>query len=189
MSQVGRISGSLLTANLERNGKDLSFKNTSSDTRLLYLDVSTNKIAVNKDVAGYDLEIAGTVRSTNLITPTSSIANYTISDNNLSVLVGDIYLNAAEAVVFGNIENGTLRISDNTISATVSNANIDLMPSTDIADIGALVHTLDNPTAYGTSSGDFFAWQVAISGNSAIVGAVWKMMQVVIIQVKHIYLM
>ena len=171
MSQVGRISGSLLTANLERNGKDLSFKNTSSDTRLLYLDVSTNKIAVNKDVAGYDLEIAGTVRSTNLITPTSSIANYTISDNNLSVLVGDIYLNAAEAVVFGNIENGTLRISDNTISATVSNANIDLMPSTDIADIGALVHTLDNPNAYGTSQTDYFGQAVAISGNSAIVGA------------------
>ena len=171
MSQVGRISGSLLTANLERNGKDLSFKNTSSDTRLLYLDVSTNKIAVNKDVAGYDLEIAGTVRSTNLITPTSSIANYTISDNNLSVLVGDIYLNAAEAVVFGNIENGTLRISDNTISATVSNANIDLMPSTDIADIGALVHTLDNPNAYGTSVADQFGRQSAISGNYAIVGA------------------
>ena len=176
MSQVGRISGSLPTANLERNGKDLSFKNTSSDTRLLYLDVSTNKIAVNKDVAGYDLEIAGTVRSTNLITPTSSIANYTISDNNLSVLVGDIYLNAAEAVVFGNIENGTLRISDNTISATVSNANIDLMPSTDIADIGALVHTLDNPNAYGTSVADQFGRQSAISGNYAIVGALPEVM-------------
>ena len=156
MSQVGRISGSLLTANLERNGKDLSFKNTSSDTRLLYLDVSTNKIAVNKDVAGYDLEIGGTVRSTNLITPTSSIANYTISDNNLSVLVGDIYLNAAEAVVFGNIENGTLRISDNTISATVSNANIDLTPNgtgtteTNSINVFGDIHTPGNITFDGT---------------------------------------
>jgi len=167
MSQVGRISGSLLTANLERNGKDLSFKNTSSDTRLLYLDVSTNKIAVNKDVAGYDLEIGGTVRSTNLITPTSSIANYTISDNNLSVLVGDIYLNAAEAVVFGNIENGTMRISDNSISTTISNANIDLAPSTES---GVLVHTLDNPNAYGTAAYDNFGYSVAIDGNLAIVG-------------------
>ena len=36
---------------------------------------------------------------------------------------------------------------------------------------GALVHTLDNPTAYGTSANDYFGWSVAISGNSAIVGA------------------
>ena len=36
---------------------------------------------------------------------------------------------------------------------------------------GALVHTLDNPNAYGTSSTDYFGFSVAISGNSAIVGA------------------
>ena len=40
---------------------------------------------------------------------------------------------------------------------------------------GALVHTLDNPNAYGTSGsqyfGDSFGDSVAISGNSAIVGA------------------
>jgi hypothetical protein len=156
MSQVGRITGPLLQANLERHGVDLSFKNTSSDTRLLYLDVSTNKIAVNKNVAGYDLEIGGTARSSNLITNTSSIANYTISDNNLSVLVGDIYLNAAEAVVFSNIENGTLRISDNTISATISNANIDLLPSgtgqvnSNSLNVFGDIHTPGNITFDGT---------------------------------------
>ena len=36
---------------------------------------------------------------------------------------------------------------------------------------GALVHTLDNPNAYGTSEGDWFGYRVAISGNYAIVGA------------------
>ena len=35
---------------------------------------------------------------------------------------------------------------------------------------GALVHTLDNPTAYSTSANDWFG-RVAISGNYAIVGA------------------
>jgi len=39
---------------------------------------------------------------------------------------------------------------------------------------GALVHTLNNPNAYGTSSGDVFGWSVDISGNYAIVGAVWE---------------
>jgi len=37
---------------------------------------------------------------------------------------------------------------------------------------GVLVHTLDNPNAYGTSAGDSFGSSVAISGNYAIVGAV-----------------
>ena len=36
---------------------------------------------------------------------------------------------------------------------------------------GALVHTLDNPNAYGTPQSDFFGISVAISGNYAIVGA------------------
>jgi len=36
---------------------------------------------------------------------------------------------------------------------------------------GALLHTLDNPNAYGTSESDVFGWSVAISGNYAIVGA------------------
>jgi outer membrane protein assembly factor BamB len=36
---------------------------------------------------------------------------------------------------------------------------------------GTLLHTLDNPTAYGTSFGDRFAYSVAIDGNRVIVGA------------------
>ena len=36
---------------------------------------------------------------------------------------------------------------------------------------GNLVHTLDNPNAYGTSADDYFGESVAISGNYAIVGA------------------
>ena len=36
---------------------------------------------------------------------------------------------------------------------------------------GALVHTLNNPNAYGTSDDDNFGWSVAISGNYAIVSA------------------
>jgi hypothetical protein len=36
---------------------------------------------------------------------------------------------------------------------------------------GALVHTLNNPNAYGTTANDFFGASVAISGNYAIAGA------------------
>ena len=128
MSQVGRISGPLLTANLERNGINLAFRNTTSDTQLLFLDVNSGKIGVNKSVSGYELEVAGSARSTNLISTTSSIANYTIDNNNLSVLVGDINLNAADAIKLSNFETDNIHISDNVISTYQSNANIDLKP-------------------------------------------------------------
>ena len=36
---------------------------------------------------------------------------------------------------------------------------------------GALLYTLDNPNAYGTSASDYFGYSVAISGSYAIVGA------------------
>jgi len=36
---------------------------------------------------------------------------------------------------------------------------------------GTLVHTINNPNAYGTSAGDTFGWSVAISGDRAIVSA------------------
>jgi len=39
---------------------------------------------------------------------------------------------------------------------------------------GALVHTLDNPNAYGTSQSDLFGIGVAIDGNYAIVGAYFE---------------
>ena len=155
MSQVGRITGPVLAANLERNGIDLSFKNTSSDTQLLYLDVNTNKLGVNKGVTSYELDVNGSIKSTNLIsTTTSNIANFTIQNNELNVLVGDINLNAAEGIQISNFETDNIHISDNTISSYRSNSNIDLTPSTD--NIGDLLHTLDNPNAYGTSAEDNF---------------------------------
>ena len=39
---------------------------------------------------------------------------------------------------------------------------------------GLLVRTIDNPNAYGTSLSDQFGWSVAISGNYAIVGAIYE---------------
>ena len=39
---------------------------------------------------------------------------------------------------------------------------------------GALVHTLTNPNAFGTSAGDWFGFVVSMSGNYAIVGAPYE---------------
>ena len=59
MAQVGRISGPLLFANLERNGIDLAFRNDLDTTQLLYLDVKTGKVGINRNAPLTDLNIEG----------------------------------------------------------------------------------------------------------------------------------
>lgn len=130
MAQVGRISGPLLSNNLERNGVDLAFRNDLDTTQLLYLDVNNGRIGINTATPTRELLVESTIQSSNLISVNgASTPGYEITDSTFRVLVGDIYLNAADAVVMANMENGTIRISDNTISTIVSNADIDLTPN------------------------------------------------------------
>ena len=129
MAQVGRISGPLLEANLERNGIDLAFRNDLDTVQLLYLDVNSGRIAVNRDVAAADLDVTNTtIRTGNLIGDTAPIANYTFSTNNIDVNTGYIYLNASEAIVLSNLETANFFASDNAISSK-NNANIELRPN------------------------------------------------------------
>jgi len=51
---LGRISGSMLYANLERDGNDLAF-----ETDLLYLDVNNTRIGINNSTPQYSLDIDG----------------------------------------------------------------------------------------------------------------------------------
>lgn len=128
MSQVGRISGPLLFANLERNGIDLTFRNTLSDTRLLYLNVNDGRIGVNTGTTTKELEVDGTTQTTYLIAPHATTPGYDITDSTFTAFVGDILLDAADSVVMPRLTNGTIEINDNNIYTTVSNANVDLTP-------------------------------------------------------------
>ena len=62
MAQVGRISGPLLTANLERQGKDLDFRNQQASTPLLKFKVDTNRIGVNTTSPAFELDVVDTVK-------------------------------------------------------------------------------------------------------------------------------
>ena len=53
---LGRISGKLLSANLERDGIDLTFRNNPLDADLLYLDVNNLRVGINQ-TPGFDLHI------------------------------------------------------------------------------------------------------------------------------------
>jgi len=129
MSQVGRISGPLLFANLDRNGIDLAFRNDLQTTQLLYLDVENNRIGVNTDSPNRAVTISGTTQTTRLETADANLSNYSIDDNTIAVLSGDILLNASSAVVFTALDNGTIAIDDNKISTIISNSNIDIVPN------------------------------------------------------------
>ena len=128
MAQVGRISGPLLKDNLLRDGIDLAFRNDLNTNQLLYLDVNNSKIGIDTSTPTTDLEISQTFQTTNLISDFSNIAGYTIDNNTLST-IGNLYLNAADAVVFSTLDNGTIRINDNAIRTVESNADIDITPN------------------------------------------------------------
>ena len=137
MAQVGRISGPLLNANLERNGIDLAFRNTQDDTQLLFLDVNTGLIGVNKSDPGNTADISGTTKTINLIASTSAnIADFSIDTNNINNLTGDINLNASEIISLSNFQTDNISITDNTISTYRSNSNLDLQTNgTGILDV------------------------------------------------------
>lgn len=127
---VGRISGPLLTENLERNGVDLSFRNTLSDTSLLKLFVNDNKIAVNRSSAAVELDITGSQsRTTNLLSTTAKIANFNFDTSNINITSGSITLQGSQGVSVSNLETDNIRISDNRISTFRTNADIELKPT------------------------------------------------------------
>ena len=67
---VGRISGPLLAANLERNGINLNVKNTLSDTSLLHLDATALKLGFNTDVTTDEIQVLGTSQMPSMIAST-----------------------------------------------------------------------------------------------------------------------
>jgi hypothetical protein len=129
VAQIGRISGPLLEANLQRDGVDLAFRNDLDTTQLLYIDVNNGKIAINKDAPAVDLDVINTtIQTVNLIADTAPVANYTISGNTIEVQSGDIFLNASEAIVLSNLETADFFLSDNFIKSK-DNADIELRPN------------------------------------------------------------
>lgn len=125
---TGRISGPLLKANLIRDGIDLAF-----ETDLLYLDVNNSRIGVNTSTPGYDLDVNGTTRSTNLQVDTQiDVAEFSIFGNTINSSNNVINFQAAagEATVYhSRLLIDDFQLQGNVISTEVSNSPIEIRPN------------------------------------------------------------
>ena len=123
MAALGRISGPLLKANLERLGVDLAF-----ETDLLYLNVTDSRIGVNTSNPQYDLDVNGTTRTTNLeVTDIANIADITISGNTIETTNSVLNLGTANTVVYQTKLNvDDVEINGASITTTASNADLRL---------------------------------------------------------------
>ena len=152
MSQLGRISGPLLKANLLRHGIDLAFEND-----LLYLDVTNGRVGIKTSTPSHELQVNGTTRTTNLeVTNSVSLSNFTISNNTISNDAGDITF-TSPVIINNDLTFDSMRIFDNVIETTTSNSDLEFRTSgTGIVDIqsdllvGGNLHVNGNITADGT---------------------------------------
>ena len=123
---VGRISGPLLRANLERNGIDLAV-----ETDLLYIDVTNNRIGVNTNSPNFDLQVVGAIDSTSLQAGLVTIDDVVVDNNQITTSTGDLLLTGATAS--DNVIINDLSYNQNEISSTANGQDL-------------LINTLDGGT-------------------------------------------
>ena len=153
MAQLGRISGQVLTNNLERNGIDLDFRNLSGSTPLIKLNVTSSKIGVNTTSPAFDLDVNNTIRGNFLNTSSLSPGNFTISNNDINALTGSV--NFKNDVVSSGIATQQLMFRDNTISSYVTNADVNFLPNgTGTIELQANTNVTGNVSATGNITFD-----------------------------------
>jgi hypothetical protein len=144
---------------------DLAF-----ETDLLYLDVTNSRIGVNTATPTTDLDVNGTIRTTNLILDSGlDVGNLHLSGNTISSDLSTISFRASagEATVYHTIVHiDDIQIQGNTISTITSSADLELRPNgTGIVDIVGNTNILGNLTVTGNIGA---TGNVTIGGNITI---------------------
>ena len=136
-SQNGRIGGGVLRDNLELYqgglGKDfLSFKNTSRDAALLYIDALNSKIGVQTESPSDVLQVPTTVGSLGLSANYTNIDLITIDNSAITSNSGDLNVlvqgGSSGQIVATAIATTDLKFDFNTITSTTTDTDIELRP-------------------------------------------------------------
>lgn len=170
MSQLGRIAGPLLNANLHREGVDLKISNTTFDaTPVLFFDVENASIGIKTDDPNSDfaLDVRTDILTTRVqVDDTAKIDNVLIkAPNTFSTVVGPLHIlptkTAGSYMNFQRMRSDDLDFNDNTISGITSNQTIELSPSgTGIVEVQA------STNIYGT---------LGVTGNITMDGNLTKL--------------
>jgi hypothetical protein len=97
------------------------------------LDVTNSRIGVRTASPQYDLDVNGTIRTTNTVVDNQlTVGNFTITGNTITSSTNVIQFQAAAGeptVYHSRLQIDDMQISGNVISTTVSNASIDVQPN------------------------------------------------------------
>jgi len=134
---LGRISGPLLKANLQREA-DLAV-----ETDLLYIGHTDGKIGINTLTRPRDFTVDGTLKARHnpldpnaldlTITNELNIGDLKIGPDTISTLTGNININhaggAGSGVIVGGIRTSSVDIQNNYIGSHTTNADVDFIPN------------------------------------------------------------
>lgn len=147
---IGRISGPMLRANLERQGVDLSI-----ETDLLYIDVNNSRIGINRSVPTKSLQVD----------------NVTIENNQIRSVNGALDLGNIDNITISGGTTGSFLTTDGSgnlsFTTTTTSFNLSDGSNTDIFNIGeTLTFSGNSPIVTSVVNN-----QVTVSANDASVSA------------------
>ena len=145
VASLGRISGKLLSENLERNGVDLTFQDGTSDPPILYLDVTNMRVGIEGAPATslaraslslpvYDLDVNDNIKTRfATVTNQANLDNLTFNatGNSIGSTTGPIEIKSTDItaiVPYDRILSDYL-VLDNNVISSISNNNIRLDPN------------------------------------------------------------
>ena len=154
MSQVGRIGGGVLKANIEINennaGKDfLNFKNTGADTAVLHIDPLTSRIGVNMENPARDVEAPTQIRSTHWNSDVAELPNFTIDGNITNNIGPTTTISSAGNIRSSGIAVSGIEIDDNKIMSRQTDQDIIIQVGTN-----ERVRSYANVDVYGDISAE-----------------------------------
>ena len=186
VASLGRISGKLLSANLERNGADLTFQDGTSDPPILYLDVTNMRVGIEGSPATslaraslslpvYDLDINDNVK-TKFVTVTNqaNLDNLTFNaSGTIGSTTGPIEIKSSDinSIVYYNKILSDYLVIDGNIISSISNNNIRLDPNgSGRVWFEANARISGNLQVQGTAKGDITVNGNLSSASNIIVG-------------------
>lgn len=131
MADLGRISGPMLKANLERLGVDLVFENQLGDNNL-YIEANSLRIGINTNNVSRELTVDGTTQSSVIIVDNDAQLTNLYVDGDTGTITsydGDVSIIASGTLFADTLETTSLIFNDNYIQGVISNENIELNPN------------------------------------------------------------